>query len=92
MSGHSTEVAFRKMWQWGSYRTLQLSPVSIISPMSYSHYFITIRFRKRGRRRLRKLQNSAPSVIKKCETDIITVFRFSVSLHLILGQVFFPSK
>jgi len=62
MSGHGTEVAFRKMWQWGSPRIPQLSPFSIISPMSYTnHYFNTIRFRKRGRRRLRKLQKSAPS-------------------------------
>lgn len=63
ISGHSTEDAFRKIWQWGSSHALLLSPVSIISLMSYTHhYFNTIRFRKRGGRRLGKLQNSAPSV------------------------------
>jgi hypothetical protein len=65
--------------------------VSIISPMYYTHhYFNTILFRRRGGRILRKLKNSALSVIEKCETDTITMVRLSVSLHWILGQGFFP--
>ena len=74
----------------GSSHILLFSPVSIISPMPATHhYFNIILFTIRGGRRLRKLQKSAPSVIEKCETDILSQCFFFLSVFIGYWDGFF---